>query len=92
MPAIEANKACAVQIFEVAFSRFYMLFAGLQSHAQGGFPVGIFAYAYNPSGHIAFEFIARSKISCSRTAKVHGYSPALGRAESNIGAPFARRS
>ncbi len=68
-----------------------VLLAGLHRHAQRGIAGSIFRDADNTARHRAFKFIFCGEESRVRAAVAHRYAKALGRAEDDVRALFARR-
>ena len=74
----------------VSFLAANVLLASLHRHAQRGIARRIFRYADNTARHGAFEFIFSGKECRVRATVAHRNAEALGRAEDNVRALFAR--
>jgi hypothetical protein len=68
-----------------------MLFAGLESQAQGGFSAGVTGDADEAAGEEAFEGVRVAKKAACGSAESEGHTEALAVAECDVRAPFARR-
>jgi hypothetical protein len=68
-----------------------MLLARLERESIRGPTFGIVRNAYQPAGHVAFEFIARGEIRRVWSTEPKGNAKALRVPDCNIGPKFSRR-
>ncbi len=67
-----------------------VLLARLQREPERRIAVRIDGHADEPSRHRALEFVARREVAGVRPAVAHRHAEALGRADDDVGTPFAR--
>ena len=91
MLAITASSTCAVQMFDVAFSRRMCCSRVCSASRYAGSPLRVDGDADEAAGQRALELVARREEAGVRAAVAHRHAEALRRADHRVGAPFARR-
>ena len=91
MPAMTASSTCAVQMFDVAFSRRMCCSRVCSASRYAGVAVRVDGHADEPPRQRALECVARGEEAGVRTAVAHRHAEALRRTDHGVGAPLARR-
>ena len=87
-----ASSTCAVQMFEVAFSRRMCCSRVCRREPVGGVAGGVLRDADEAAGQLALETRAHGHVAGVRTAEAHRNAEALRGADRDIRAELARRA